>query len=146
MTKESHILPDHPFEQIETVLRTLKNTTKAVFREKKFGITLDQWAVLKSISEAEFANQSYLATSTHKDPAAITRMIELLIKRELVHRKEQKADRRAYHVKLTRKGAGMVKRVAPIIEQIRTEVLKEISERDLSTIKRISGKILEGLG
>ena len=137
---------EQPFEQMQAVLRSLKDTTKAAFKAKKFGITIDQWSVLNSIANAEHANQSHLASATHKDPAAITRMIELLVKRGLVQRKEEKSDRRAYHVKLTRKGAGLVKRVTPVVAKINASALKEVSSRDLSTIRRVSGKIIDGLG
>jgi DNA-binding MarR family transcriptional regulator len=146
MTKANHTLPETLFEQIEAVLRAIKAAKKAAFKAKKVSITLDQWAVIKTISEAEKANQSYLATATHKDPAAITRMVELLIKNELVQRKEVKADKRAYHVKLTRKGAGLVRRLSPVVEKIYADALQDVSDRDLSAVKRISGKIIAGLG
>ena len=146
MTKSNHTLPETPFEQIEAVLRAIKAAKKAAFKNKKVKITLDQWSVIKTISQAEKANQSYLATATHKDPAAITRMVELLIKNGLVQRKEVKADKRAYHVKLTRKGAGMVRKLSPVVEKIYTDALQEVSNRDLSAVKRISGKIIASLG
>ena len=145
MAKTNNISPETPFEQMEDVLRTLKNALKATFKDKKYDITLDQWAVLKSIADADHANQSYLAQATQKDPAAITRMLEILVKRDLVQRKEEKEDKRAYHVKLTRKGAGLVKRARPVIEKVYADAVKEVSDRDLSTLKRISGKVIEGL-
>lgn len=145
MTKTNHMLPETPFEQIEGILRAIKAAKKAAFKDKKIDITLDQWAVIKSISEAEHANQSYLASATHKDPAAITRMIELLVKRDLVQRKAEKSDKRAYHVKLTRKGAGMARKVAPVVEKINAQALQDVSDRDLSAINRIAGKIIDGL-
>lgn len=145
MAKANHILPETPFEQVAEILRTIKAAKKAAFKAKKIDITLDQWSVIKSISEAEHANQSYLASVTHKDPAAITRMIELLVKRDLVQRKEEKSDKRAYHVKLTRKGAGMARRVAPVVEKIYAQALQDVSDRDLSAIKRIAGKMIGGL-
>jgi DNA-binding MarR family transcriptional regulator len=73
-------------------------------------------------------------------------MVELLIKNELVQRKEVKADKRAYHVKLTRKGAGLVRRLSPAVEKIYADALQDVSDRDLSAVKRISGKIIAGLG
>ena len=146
MTKANHTLPDTPFEQMEAVLRAIKEAKKTAFKAKKAAITLDQWSVIDTISKAERANQSYLASATHKDPAAITRMIELLIKKELVQRKEEKADKRAYHVKLTRKGAGLVRRLSPVVEKLYSDALQEVSDRDQSAVKRISGKIIAGLG
>lgn len=140
------MLADQPFDQMQAVLRSAKEATKSAFKTKKFDITIDQWTVLNCIANAEHANQSYLATHTHKDPAAITRMIELLVNRGLVQRKEEKTDRRAYHVKLTRKGAGLVKRVGPVVEKINQAAMQEVSSRDLSAMRRITGKMIEGLG
>lgn len=131
---------------MESVLRAIKNAKKTAFREKNIDITLDQWDVIKSISEAEHPNQSMIATITHKDPAAITRMIDLLVKKDLVQRKEEKSDKRAYLVKLTRKGAGMVRRVRPLEEKIMASALADVSDRDLKVINRIAGKVIDGVG
>ena len=145
MTKSSDLLTDSPFEQMEAVLRELKNAKKAALKEKKIDLTQDQWDVIKCISELENPNQSAIAAATHKDPAAITRMIDLLVKKELVQRKEEKSDKRAYLVKLTRKGAGLVRRIGPLEEKIFASALAEVSDRDLKTIRRIAGKIIDGV-
>lgn len=145
MKNSIDLLPDSLFGQMEAVLREVKNAKKAALKEKKIDLTLDQWEVIKSISEAENPNQSAIASATHKDPAAITRMIDLLVKKELVQRKEEKSDKRAYLLKLTRKGAGMVRRVSPLEEKVFADALAEVSDRDLKAIKRIAGKIIDGV-
>ena len=70
----------------ERMMRQAKEVTKVHFKENGFGVTLDQWLVLKRISEVPGIAQIDIANSTFKDPAAVTRILDILERKALVER------------------------------------------------------------
>ena len=134
------------YNYMESALRDVKDATKNIIRKKKYGVTVDQWLVLRKISGADEINQSGIAAATSKDPAAITRMIDLMVQKGLVQRKSSKTDKRASLIKLTRKGKGLVQRMSPVVDKLYSQSLHDISDRDLNAVRRVSNRIAENLG
>ena len=68
---------DQPLENvlfftIDRMMRRSKEITLQIFKEHQFPVTVDQWILLKRISEQNGLSQRTLADSTFKDPAAVT--------------------------------------------------------------------------
>ncbi len=144
--KNKEKTPVDVYDWMEIALRDVKAAMKEVIKNKKYGVTTDQWLVLQKIADADEINQSGIASATAKDPAAITRMLDLMVKKDLVQRKDAKKDKRSSIIKLTRKGRGLVKRMSPVIADMYSASLKEISDRDLNAVRRVSARISENLG
>ena len=81
-------------------------------RLKLYGLTRATFAVLSAIYHDEKTTPAALASFIGIDGAAITRHLDRIEKQGLVLRERSVADRRSVNLKLTRKGAGLVPKLA----------------------------------
>ena len=108
-------------------------------------ISLDQWMVLGPIWQLESASQKELGEITLKDKTSITRLIDILEKKNLVVRVEDQIDHRIKRVILTNAGKQLFFDVLPIMEKTREEVRKDISDQDIETFKKVLSSIIVNL-
>ena len=108
-------------------------------------ISLDQWMVLGPIWQLESASQKELGEITLKDKTSITRLVDVLEKKNLVVRVEDQIDHRIKRVILTNAGKQLFFDVLPIMEKTREEVRKNISDQDIETFKRVLSNIIVNL-
>ena len=138
---EDEKLNDVFFFLIDRMMKRVKEYTLLTFRKHKFPVTKDQWVILKRISEDDGSTQKEIAESTFKDPAALTRILDLLEKKGLVRRVSSAEDRRTYAIKLTVEGSRLVNKMIPIVQEIRAKALEGISNQELETIKSVMKKM-----
>ncbi|MEL7423158.1 MAG: MarR family transcriptional regulator [Bacteroidota bacterium] len=124
---------------IREVKRDFNRRLKAAF--PGLTITSDQWVILKRISEREALNQREVAAVTGKDPASITRTLDLLAKKNWVERQDVPGDRRAYQVVLTREGQELVEQLIPLAQATREAGLADVSAEEFESLKRVLNKI-----
>ena len=105
-------------------------------------ISLDQWMVLGPIWQLESASQKELGEITLKDKTSITRLVDILEKKNLVVRVEDQIDHRIKRVILTNAGKQLFFDVLPIMEKTREEVRKDISDQDIETFKKVLSSII----
>lgn len=127
----------------ERMMRRAREYSKQQFKKEKIDITIDQWVVLKRISEEVGISQVEIANTTYKDPAAITRILDILVKKELVNRMAKFDDRRAFEIHLTKKGAALVSRATPLAQEIREKGLRGLSERETKVLTKALKKIYD---
>lgn len=72
-------------------------------RARKSGATGPQWRTLKMLERHEGLNQGQLAELLEVEPITCCRMIDRLEEAELVERRRDPADRRAWRIYLTEK-------------------------------------------
>ena len=108
-------------------------------------ISLDQWMVLGPIWQLESASQKELGEITLKDKTNITRLVDILEKKNLVVRVEDQIDHRIKRVILTNAGKQLFFDVLPIMEKTREEVRKDISDQDIETFKKVLSNIIVNL-
>jgi len=125
--------------------RKIKQYAQQKFKEEDFDITVDQWLILKNLSIHNDQNQSQLAEVTGKDHPTLTRILDLLCKKNLVERRASATDRRSFIIHLTDHGIQKQKDWAPIVAQIRTKAWENLSEQDYEDLKRILNTIYQTL-
>ena len=81
-------------------------------RARLIGVTRAQWRTLTTLSRHEGINQGGLADLLEVEPITLCRMIDRLEEAELVERRRDPADRRAWQIFLTPKAL-------PILDQLR---------------------------
>ena len=116
-----------------------------IFRSHNFDITPEQFGILWLLYEDGCLYQRQLSQRLFKDRANITRMINILEKRELVCRKEDAHNKRIHKIYLTEEGIKKVESIVPALKQIEKYVYNNISEEEKSTLIKILGKILVNL-
>lgn len=131
---------------LEQTVRQIRGYGQRQLDMLQMGITVDQWVLLKIIEERKQISQVELAQVSQKDTASITRILDLLQKKELIQRIDDKYDRRKYMISLTEEGSKFVERVLPFVNRLRSQIVQGVSEEEIQTLKRILEKIKQNLG
>jgi len=121
--------------ELERTLSLIKSKSLVVFKEKNFPISRDQWMILERIAEEEGSNQKDIAKDTFKDPASLTRMLDILVDKGFAKRQASKRDRRTFDIYLTVEGNRLANRMRislQELEKIINQTLKEDEQKILA--------------
>jgi DNA-binding MarR family transcriptional regulator len=130
---------------LESTAKKIKLELQRKFNDIGVDITVDQWVVLLELHQHGTQNQVELCERCCKDAPTITRIIELLVKKDLVTRESCKDDRRKFNISLSKKGKILVQKLLPLIIEFRKQGWNQLTEKDISHIERITKKIQENL-
>ncbi len=119
----------------ERMQRQAKLYTRQVLKENKINLTIDQWLVIKKVSEESGIVQKEIANSTFKDPAAVTRILDILVREKMVERRVSPADRRVFEIYLSKKGKKIVEKTMPLVYDIRAKGMEGLSATELRALK-----------
>ena len=125
------------FYKIERVMRAAQQATKEVVKEEGIPLTKDQWLLLKQLNENADLSQRELAEATFKEPAAITRMLDLMEKHGWVERQSSPGDRRRFTLRVTDEGKGLYERALPVVQKLRLRALEGAQQREIDETKAL---------
>ncbi len=131
------------FYSLDKSIKTYRQFAQKRFIEAGLDITIDQWLVLNAIAEKPGISQLEIAEKVFKDAASVTRIIDLLIKKQYLAREAHHSDRRRFSLELTKEGKALIKTIAKVVEQNRTKALKGIHEKDLLKMKETLNLIMD---
>ena len=128
-------------------MRKAKSATKRIFNEHQFDVTVEQWILLKRIYEEldTGISQIALANTTFKEPAAVTRTLDIMERKGIIERQLNPEDRRAFNVQLTPEGRALAEQMIPLVKTMRASSFRGLSEADMSTLKNLINKIYENI-
>jgi DNA-binding MarR family transcriptional regulator len=130
---------------LDKTSRRIKQYAQQKFKEQDFGVTVDQWIVLKKLYERDGVAQTDLAESTFKDTPTLTRIIDLLCEKGLTKRVMCENDRRKFLIYLSDSGKLKVEEMLPQVSLIRRRGWEGLQLDDFENFKRILNKIYENL-
>ncbi|GIO32975.1 MULTISPECIES: MarR family winged helix-turn-helix transcriptional regulator [Paenibacillus] len=125
----------------------VSRTSRALIRYlaahfKDDDITPEQWTVLKRLGVEDGVTQKELAFVTDKDQATLTKILDLLERKQLVRRDKNKEDRRSFLIYITDEGRELRERLFLQVNRLfGEEVVKGIPEGDLRTFVSTLAKI-----
>jgi DNA-binding MarR family transcriptional regulator len=131
---------------LDRTARKVKQYAQQQFKSGDFDVTVDQWLILKNLSENQILSQTELAQLVFKDHPTLTRIIDLLCKKGYVERVPHPQDRRSFQLHLTEAGVSKVIALRPQILEIREKAWENLSETDFEEFKRILNTIYMNLG
>lgn len=126
---------------IERTAKSMKQYLQRKFNEGNLGITVDQWLVLDVLHQSNGISQYEIAKRTYKDAPTVTRIIDLLGKKQLVQRETNPNDRRRFNISLTKEGKEKVANILPIVQEYRRLGWSGLSEPDYTKLREILGII-----
>lgn len=130
---------------LDRTARKVKQYAQHQFKNGVFDVTVDQWLVLKNLSENELLSQTELANLVFKDHPTLTRIIDLLCKKGYVERVPHPQDRRSFQLHLTDTGLEKVSELKPKILEIREKAWENLTTKDFEEFKRILDTIYQNL-
>jgi DNA-binding MarR family transcriptional regulator len=132
-----------------TVLYTIEQTIKEYRKicQKNIAtiakdITVDQCLLLIILNKNAKISQSELANLIFKDNASITRMIELMVKKEYLIRSIHQEDRRKFNLEITEKGIKTIELLEPIVQLNRQTALHGLSLEEIALLDKMLNKII----
>jgi DNA-binding MarR family transcriptional regulator len=134
-------------ESIGTLMTQLSRLMRRSFdeRARSIGVTRPQWQVLGLLKLHAGSNQGVLADLLDVEPITLGRMIDRLQDAELVERRADPADRRAWRIHLTDKGEALLDQLRPLARDTLALALDGVSdaERDqfMATMARIRNNL-----
>lgn len=105
-------------------------------------ITVDQGLVLIILNDNQNIAQNELANLVFKDNASITRMIELMVKKEYIIRTIHPEDRRKFNLEITEKGLKTLELIQPVIKNNRQTALEGLSLEEIALLDKTLNKII----
>ncbi len=130
-----HQLKDSLGFQVNMTANAMKNRFNAFL--KPYNLTSEQYVIMKSVEENTDISPTQLAEITFKDKTTITRMIDTLVKNEMLLRIPKPNDRRAYQISWSKKGETTMKEILPMTEGIIDKIRSQFSSDELETFLSI---------
>ncbi|MFH6942778.1 MarR family winged helix-turn-helix transcriptional regulator [Flavobacterium sp. FlaQc-50] len=132
-----------------TVLYSLEQAIKEYRKisQKKISkivtdITVDQCLVLIILNKNSDYSQKEIANLIFKDNASITRIIELMVKKDYLKREINEFDRRKFNLKITEKGQNTIELLSPVITHNRETALNGLTNNEIELLDKILNKII----
>lgn len=128
---------------MELGIKKYRQMAQNALNNAKSDLTIDQWIILKKISESHGSSQIEIAQSAIKDAPTTTRIIDQLLKRSLIVKEISSEDRRKFCLYLTEQGKLLVERLMPIVMDYREFAVRNFSEEDMNTFIRLLKRFIE---
>ncbi len=122
---------------LERTQRKVRQYFQKALLANNTGITVDQWIILDRLNRNDGVSQSEIAGMTLKDAPTVTRIIDLLCKKNLVERTQDNGDRRRLNIRLTAQGKKKIEEVMPIVLEMREKGWQNLSDEDYAAMIRI---------
>jgi len=127
--------------QIDKTSKIAKQYSQGEFDRLNLDITVEQWILLKIIHENVGMSQKDIAVKSLRDPASITRTLDILQKKKLLTRSPIPENRRQYKIDLTKKGKQFIDKHMSLIKTHRKRSVRKISKSDQKKLVELLQKI-----
>ncbi len=125
------------FFKLDATLKKIRNYWQKNFDAHQKDITVDQWLLMENLYKHKKITHNELARLTSKDITTVSRIIELMVKKELVQRESAVSDRRKVFLQLTPSGMDKYRDVRPLVLEMRKTGWKDLTEKDYIELTRI---------
>ncbi len=128
---------------IEKAIKSYRKFAQRNIQEIDATITVDQAILLILIDKDPTLSQMEMADLLFKDYASITRMIELMVRKNYIERTINPKDRRRYFLHLSTKGIDSLKKLAPVILSNRIQALKGLTILEQNQLNMLLLKVIQ---
>lgn len=135
-------LNDIIFYTLEKSIKSYRQYAQKQLIMNNFDITIDQWLILKSIKENSGLTQQQIGINVFKDYASVTRIIELLVKKNYLQRVTH-TDKRRFILRMTSEAEDLMRSIQKVINANRRKALDGIDEDKLMSLKETLNKIID---
>jgi DNA-binding MarR family transcriptional regulator len=113
-------------------LRFVSNHVSHSFARKlaNTGVTVAEWVILRELFDTGETSPSQLAASSGLTRGAVSKLVDRLLRKDLVSRAEAAEDRRFQDVELTPAGRALVPRLATLADQNDEEFFSHLSVKE----------------
>ena len=127
---------------IEEAIKTYRKFCQNNIDKIPLDITVDQALLLIFIERNPKLSQKEMAEFLFKDNASITRMIELMVKKNFLKREISKSDRRRYQLIISDNGNKTLTLLAPTVQYNRSTALNGFTNDEIIQLYNSLQKII----
>jgi DNA-binding MarR family transcriptional regulator len=131
--------------QLDKTSKIAKQYSQSVMDKLDFGLRIEQWVLLKIIHENSPLSQRELATKSLRDPASITRTLDILSKKKFITRLPIPNNRRQYNIELTNVGGTFVEKNMETVKELRSLSVKDFSQEELKMLSNMLLRIQKNM-
>ena len=106
-------------------------------RLKQYGVTPEQCAVMFCLWEKDGVTPKGLSFEVSKDAPTTVRILEKLIKKGLVRRESDPADKRSYRIYVTPSGNALREKIRATLKDQMEIILKGIDNKELQLLMKL---------
>ena len=133
------------FYLIRRTSRAFRCRLNSRFADAGHDVTSEQWRILKCLWHKDGQRQQDLADFVHKDKTSITRIVDVMEKRDLVVRIPDAVDRRQKLIYLTNKGKRLQEVLVQIVQEISLEAQAGIEPENIEIFGNVLAKLRDNL-
>lgn len=122
----------------------LKSALVKRFTDNGYDVTNEQWGVLSVLYNNEGCTQSEIADILGKDKTNITRILDVMQKKNMIVRTNDESDRRMYRIYLTEEGKNLELKLIPIVVDMKKSI-EDFTEDEIEKFKTMINKIYDSL-
>lgn len=126
---------------ISKTVQIMKNSLYRELKEKGHNITTEQWSVLAKLYYEDGIYQKQIGDCLFKDKPTITRILDLMEKKNLIIRISDDKDRRKSKVYLTQDGKDVVKELIPVAEEFQERLAVNLSHDEIEQFTQVLEKL-----
>ncbi len=130
------------FYSIERAIKEYRKFAQKNISKEIKDITVDQGLVLLFLDHYPDLSQKEIAELVFKDNASMTRMIDLMVKKQYLMRTINDQDRRRHTLTITTEGKRILKKLPPIILQNRKKALEGVTDEEIQQLQSTLSKII----
>jgi DNA-binding MarR family transcriptional regulator len=134
-------------DNIGTLMAQVSRLMRRAFDQKArtVGVTRPQWQVLALLSRNQGINQGGLAELLEVEPITLGRMIDRLQDSQMVERRPDPSDRRAWRLHLTPKGEEQIVELRPFADETIEASLEGITPAERALLMAVLDRMRANL-
>ncbi len=141
MSMKKTITDSYAFK-LNALTRKMRRHSLDIMRSEDIDLTVDQWGILSLLHDNKSPmSQTEIAVLMIKDSPTVSRIIDILCKRELLVRETHPADRRRFNLRITKLGIKAVKLAMPVVERIREGLFDGFTKQEFAALQELIAKI-----
>lgn len=131
--------------KLELASRLTTASLSRKMKEDSFAITPEQWGIINFLSLEDGITQNQISTLIRKDHTCVSRLIENLIKKEILKKNISSVDKRVNLIYLTEKGRSLHKAAIQTAKSNLNRVFFGVTEKEKYIFSKVLDKIIENL-
>ena len=137
------IMDDNLAAMLADTARLMRRAFDA--RARQIGVTRPQWRVLSVLARFEGINQGGLAELIEVEPITLCRMVDRLQEADLVERRSDPADRRAWRLFLTERARRLLEDMRPLALGLFGDAMAGLSQAEQEGLIRALARVRTNL-
>ena len=127
---------------IEQAIKEYRKISQKNISKIVSDITVDQCLLLIMLNKNSKCSQKEIAETIFKDNASVTRIIELMVKKDYLKRTINESDRRKFNLEITKKGKDTIELLSPVIQTNRKTALNGLTPEEIDLLDKLLKKII----